>query len=169
VEHLAGSAGTARGTGGMVTKLRAAALATSAGTETLILGGGGAGLEALARGEVRGTRFLAKAPPAARKSWLAQQRPRGSVEVDAGALRALETGRSLLPKGIVGVSGAFSFGDPVTVTHGGARVALGLSNYSSEALAKIQGRHTRDVAALLGAKDYDEVIHRDNLVLTRSA
>jgi len=166
VQHLAGSAGTARGTGGMVTKLRAAAQATAAGTETLILGGGGAGLEALAAGVVRGTRFLAKAPPTARKSWLAQQRSRGTVEVDAGALRALQTGRSLLPKGIIGVTGSFSFGDPVTVTHEGEKVALGLSNYSSSALAKIQGHHTRDIAALLGAKDYDEVIHRDNLVLT---
>jgi len=165
VQHLAGSAGTARGTGGMVTKLRAAALATAAGTETLIIGGGGAALEALAQGEVCGTRFLARAHPAARKSWLAQQRTYGAVEVDAGALRALQTGRSLLPKGITGVTGTFSFGDAVAVTHGGAPVAQGLSNYSSDALAKIQGRHTRDIATLLGAKDYDEVIHRDNLVL----
>lgn len=166
VMHLAGDAGTARGTGGMVTKLRAAALATAAGTETLIIGGGGAGLEALAAGTVRGTRFLAKAPLPSRKSWLAQQPAKGSLEVDAGAVRALRTGRSLLPKGVVGVTGRFAFGDAVTVTHGAARVALGLSNYSSDALAKIQGRHTRDIADLLGAKDYDEVIHRDNLVLT---
>jgi glutamate 5-kinase len=166
VQHLAGNAGTARGTGGMVTKLRAASLATAAGTETLIIGGGGAGLEALAAGVVRGTRFLAKAPPSARKSWLAQLRPRGRVAVDAGALRALQTGRSLLPKGIVGVTGDFSFGDPVAVTHEGEKVALGLSNYSSAALARIQGRHTREIAELLGAKDYDEAIHRDNLVLT---
>lgn len=169
VQHLAGSAGTTRGTGGMVTKLHAAALATAAGTETLIIGGGGAGLEALAAGVVRGTRFLAKAYPPSRKSWLAQQRTHGTVEVDAGALRALQTGRSLLPKGVTGVSGTFSFGDAVAVTHGGARVAQGLSNYSSAALTKIQGRHTRDVAELLGAKDYDEVIHRDNLVLTNHA
>ena len=166
VMHLAGDAGTARGTGGMLTKLRAAALATAAGTETLIIGGGGAGLEALAAGAVQGTRFLAKAPLPSRKSWLAQQPAKGALEVDAGAVRALRTGRSLLPKGVVGVTGRFSFGDAVTVTHGGARVALGLSNYSSDALAKIQGRHTRDIAELLGAKDYDEVIHRDNLVLT---
>ncbi len=166
VMHLAGDAGTARGTGGMLTKLRAAALATAAGTETLIIGGGGAGLEALAAGTVRGTRFLAKAPLPSRKSWLAQQPAKGELEVDAGAVRALRTGRSLLPKGVVGVTGRFSFGDAVTVTHGSLRVALGLSNYSSDALAKIQGQHTRDIAELLGAKDYDEVIHRDNLVLT---
>ena len=165
VQHLAGNAGTTRGTGGMVTKLRAAALATTAGTETLIIGGGGAGLEALARGEVRGTRFLAKAHTPSRKSWLAQQPAKGSLEVDAGAFRALQTGRSLLPKGITGVSGSFSFGDAVAVTHAGEQVAQGLSNYSSHALQKIQGRHTREIADLLGGKDYDEVIHRDNLVL----
>lgn len=165
VAHLAGDAGTARGTGGMVTKLRAAALATAAGTETLIIGGGGAGLEALAAGTVRGTRFLAKAPLPSRKSWLAQQPAKGGLEVDAGAVRALRTGRSLLPKGVVGVVGRFAFGDAVTVTHGSSRVALGLSNYSSDALAKIRGRHTREIAELLGTKDYDEVIHRDNLVL----
>ena len=166
VVHLAGSAGTTRGTGGMVTKLRAATLATGAGTETLIIGGGGAGLEALAKGEIRGTRFLAKAHTPSRKSWLAQQPARGELEVDAGALRALRTGRSLLPKGITGVSGAFTFGDAVAVTFEGDRVALGLCNYSSPALHKIQGKHTREIAGILGAKDYDEVIHRDNLVLT---
>ena len=101
----------------MVTKLRAAALATAAGTETLIVGGGGAGLEGARRKvEVRGTRLSSQSPhTSARKSWLAQQRTRGTVEVDAGALRALQTGRSLLPKGITGVSGSFSFGDAVAV------------------------------------------------------
>lgn len=84
VMHLAGSEGTKRGTGGMVTKLRAAALATGAGTETLIIGGGGAALEALAEGELWGTRLLAQAPIAARKSWLARQPTRGALEIDAG-------------------------------------------------------------------------------------
>ncbi len=168
VLHLAGNAGTTRGTGGMVTKLRAAALATGAGTETLIIGGGGAGLEALAGGEIRGTRFLAKAHTPSRKSWLAQQRVWGELEVDAGALQALQTGRSLLPKGITGVSGTFTFGDAVAVTHSGVKVAQGLSNYASSALEKIRGKHTREIAGVLGAKDYDEVIHRDNLVLSSS-
>lgn len=168
VMHLAGSVGTSRGTGGMVTKLRAAELATGAGTETLILGGGGAALEALAAGEVRGTRLLAKAPLSARKSWLAQQRTKGEVGVDAGALAALRAGRSLLPKGVTGVSGGFRFGDAVAVTHAGTRVGQGLTNYSSDALAKIKGRHTKEITEVLGYKDYDEVIHRDNLVLNQT-
>jgi len=166
VMHLAGGVGSSRGTGGMVTKLRAAELATEAGIETLILGGGGAALEALARGEVWGTRFLAKPHRGARKAWLAQQPTYGEIHIDAGALRALRAGRSLLPKGVTRVSGNFAFGDAVAVTHGGETVARGLPNYSSDALAKIQGRHTGEIAAVLGYKDYDEVIHRDNLVLT---
>ena len=165
VRHLGGRAGTGRGTGGMVTKLQAAEIATDAGIETLIIGGGGAGLEALARGEVRGTRFLAAAHPPARKAWLARQPTKGVVEVDAGAFGALQAGRSLLPSGVLSVSGTFAFGDAVAVVQGGARVAQGLTNYGSEALGKIRGRHTRDIAAVLGYKDYDEVIHRDNLVL----
>ncbi len=165
VEHLAGAAGSSRGTGGMATKLRAAKIATEAGIETLILGGGGAGLEALSRGEVRGTRFLAPKHTRARKAWLAQQPTQGEVKVDAGAAAALAKGRSLLPSGVTGVAGQFAFGDAVAVTHEGRLLARGLSNYGSEALGRIQGRQSRDIAEVLGYKDYDEVIHRDNLVL----
>lgn len=165
VKHLAGHAGTQRGTGGMVTKLRAAELATVAGTETLIIGGGGPGLEALAKGEIRGTRFYAKTSPSARKSWLAQLPLRGSIEIDAGAAKALSRGNSLLPKGITVIDGHFDFGDAVAVTHNGACVARGLSNYPSAALKKIIGLHTSAIADILGYKDYDEAVHRDNLVL----
>ena len=165
VAHLAGKAGSSRGTGGMVTKLRAARIATEAGIETLIIGGGGAGLEALARGEVRGTRFLAQAHPPARKAWLAQQPTKGRISVDAGAARALKAGRSLLPSGVIEVSGTFSFGDAVSVEHGGSPLARGLANYSGSSLQKIKGRQTGEIASVLGYKDYDEVIHRDNLVI----
>lgn len=167
VMHLAGKAGSSRGTGGMVTKLQAARIATHAGIETLVIGGGGAGLEALARGEVQGTRFLPKAHTPARKAWLAQQTTRGTLEVDAGAAQALTNGRSLLPSGVQAVSGHFGFGDAIAVTHEGVTVARGLSNYSSEALARIKGLHTREIMNVLGYKDYDEVIHRDNLVVVR--
>ena len=129
------------------------------------LRGGGAALEALARGEERGTRFLAAEHVPARKAWIANQPVRGALEVDAGALRALEGGKSLLPGGVTAVEGAFTFGDAVEVRHAGARVGVGLTNYGSDAARRIIGRHTRDIALLLGHKDYDEVIHRDNLVL----
>ena len=165
VEALAGSAGSLRGTGGMVTKLRAAKIATEAGIETLIIGGGGAGLEALALGNIRGTRFLAKAHPPARKAWLAQQPTKGRITVDAGALRALKAGKSLLPSGVTEVSGLFEFGEAIAIFYAQKAVAQGLSNYGADALKRIQGKQTRDIENVLGYKDYDEVIHRDNLVM----
>lgn len=167
ISHLAGKAGSSRGTGGMVTKLQAAKIATEAGIEVLIIGGGGAGLEALARGEVRGTRIVAHKHTPARKAWLAQQPTRGVVAVDEGAAKALRAGRSLLPKGVVGVSGSFDFGDAVALKLDQKAIACGLVNYDSEALQRIKGLHTGEIAARLGYKDYDEVIHRDNLVLMK--
>jgi len=165
VSHLAGKAGTNRGTGGVVTKLQAAKIATEAGIEVLIVGGGGAGLEALARGELRGTRIQAHPHTPARKAWLAQQPTRGVIAIDEGAARALRAGRSLLPKGIVGITGHFDFGDAVALTLDQQAIGRGLVNYDSEALQRIKGLHTSEIAARLGYKDYDEVIHRDNLVL----
>lgn len=169
VSHLAGKAGTNRGTGGMVTKLQAAKIATEAGIEVLIIGGGGQGLEALARGEVRGTRIIARPHTPARKAWLAQQPARGEIAIDEGAALALRAGRSLLPKGVIGVVGSFDFGDAVALTLDRQVIARGLVNYDSEALRLIQGLHTGEIAARLGYKDYDEVIHRDNLVLVKEA
>src|SRR5690606_31960321 len=136
VQHLAGAAGSARGTGGMATKLRAARIASAAGIETIGLGGGGAGLTALARGERRGTRFLAAVHVPARKAWIGNQRRRGVVSVDAGAATALTLGKSLLPTGVVAVEGAFTFGDAVEVRRDGALIAVGLTNYGSESLAR---------------------------------
>lgn len=153
----------------MATKLRAARIATEAGIEMLVLGGGGEGLEALARGEVRGTRFLARAHPPARKAWIGQQPGRGRVLIDGGAAKALREGRSLLPKGVTGVEGDFAFGDAVDVVHDGTVLGRGLSNYGGDAIERIRGRHTRDIADLLGRKDYDEVVHRDNLFLYAGA
>ena len=169
VAQHAGAAGTVRGTGGMATKLRAARIATAAGIETIVLGGGGEGLAALARGEERGTRFLAARHVPARKAWISNQPRRGVVSIDAGAARALAAGRSLLPKGIVGVAGAFTFGDAVEMRLGESLVAVGLTNYGSDSLARIAGLHTSQVAGVLGGKDYDEAVHRDNLALVGPA
>lgn len=165
VEHLAGTAGTGRGTGGMVTKLRAARIAGEAGIETYVIGGGGEGLEALARGEVRGTRFTSRSPRPVRKAWISQQPARGTLVVDAGAARALHAGKSLLPSGILEVRGAFRFGDAVKVIADGNRLGQGLVNYPSDALTRIRGHHTSRIREVLGYHDYDEVIHRDNLAL----
>jgi glutamate 5-kinase len=163
----AGGEGSARGTGGMITKLRAARIARDAGIETWIVGGGGAALEALARGEAPGSRVPARARVVpSRKAWLRQQPPVGRLGIDAGAGAALRAGRSLLPRGLTGVEGSFEFGDAVdVVAPTGEVVARGLVNYAADALTRIAGRHTSEIAGVLGAKDFDEVVHRDNLVL----
>ena len=169
VMHLAGKAGTGRGTGGMVTKLGAAKLAGEAGIDTIIIGGGGEGLEALVKSRLDskglGTHFIAKAQQSSRKAWIAQQTSKGEIHIDNGAAQALKNGRSLLPSGIIKVLGDFKFGDAVSVNCDVHVVAQGLSNYSSEALDKIKGLRSQEIAKALGYKDYDEAIHRDNLVL----
>ncbi|MBA2667188.1 MAG: glutamate 5-kinase [Trueperaceae bacterium] len=164
IEGVQERPGTTRGTGGMATKLRAARIATRAGIETIVIGPGGASLEALAAGTVQGTRFLAAARTTARKAWIAEQPSRGSVDVDAGARAALARGTSLLPSGVLSVVGEFGFGDAVDVTSDGAVIARGLSNYPSDAMRRIRGLRTHQIESVLGAKDFDEVIHRDNLV-----
>jgi glutamate 5-kinase len=168
VEKMAGKPGSTRGTGGMVTKIRAAKIATEAGIETLIIGGGGAGLESLARGHINGTRILARNNLPTRKAWLSQQKPKGKIVIDAGAYKALQNGHSLLPSGITQVSGDFDFGDAVAVTYQENIIAHGLSNYSNESLMRIKGKKSSEIEGILGHKDFDEVIHRDNLVLLDS-
>jgi glutamate 5-kinase len=103
-----------------------------------------------------------------RSRWIGSARPVGTITIDAGAVRALvEKNRSLLPAGIVSVDGPFDKGDLVSVrSPDGAEIARGLSNYPSQLISQIQGKRTADVRALLGEAAYDEVIHRDNLVIT---
>ena len=164
--QVAGGSGSAHGTGGMATKLHAARIAHDAGIETWIVGGGGASLEAIARGERIGTRIAAGRVRPARKAWLAQQHGVGRVRIDDGAVRALRSGRSLLPSGVTGCEGGFRFGDAVDlVAPDGTVVARGLVNYDRDGVVAIAGRHTREIATVLGAKEYDEVVHRDDLAL----
>lgn len=164
VERLAGGAGSGRGTGGMRTKLQAAKIAAEAGIETVVLGGGGPGLERWLAGEDTGTRFAAR-PGAARRGWLLHQPVRGTVRVDGGAVRALREGRSLLPSGIRSLEGRFELGDVVAVAGPDGTVAHGIVNYSSSELRRIAGAHTAEIEARLGYKGYDEAIHRDHLAL----
>lgn len=166
-ETAAGGVGSGRGTGGMATKLRAARIARDAGIETWIAGGGGVALERLAEGGTPGTRVVAaSARTRARKAWLAQQPVAGVVRVDAGAARALASGRSLLPSGVTEVGGRFGFGDAVELLGpDGVVLARGLVNYAADALTRIAGRQTSEIEGILGAKDFDEVVHRDNLVV----
>jgi len=163
--------GSAVGTGGMVTKLEAARLATEAGIPVTLTSAAHAD-EAIA-GEHVGTRFLATGKRrSTRLLWLEHASDtKGALYVDAGAWRALsERNASLLPAGITSVFGSFVAGDPVDViSEDGAIVARGIVTYDSDELPGLLGRSTRDLAAELGADYEREVIHRDDLVLlTRS-
>ncbi|MGE8220292.1 glutamate 5-kinase [Stenotrophomonas acidaminiphila] len=173
VMAMAGGSGSAVGTGGMLTKLQAAAKAGAAGIDTFLFNGrSGEVVRGLAQGRLRGTRLHAgRSRIAARKYWLrhAPVEP-GAILVDAGAARALrENGASLLPGGVVDALGEFRRGDMIEVRvdgKGGAScVARGISQYSALDLRRIGRRHTREIEAILGYTYGDNVIHRDDLVL----
>ena len=170
LDEMAGGSAGALGRGGMQTKLRAARLAARSGTHTVIAGGQLPNVIERAVGcEPVGTLLLAEqAPWAARKKWLAGlMQTMGSVELDAGAVRVLkESGRSLLPVGVVAVSGEFSRGDLIRCLDGeGREVAKGLANYASHEARVIAGHSSREIESLLGYQGEEELIHRDNLVV----
>jgi glutamate 5-kinase len=164
------SGGGRLGRGGMVTKLRAARLASRSGTETLIAWGGEANiLERLAAAEPLGTWLSSgQEPQRARRQWLASLvTAQGVLDLDAGAVRALrEGGRSLLPVGVVAVSGRFRRGDVVLCRDtAGVEVARGLINYDASETRRILGHGSSAIAEILGYGGEPELIHRDNLVL----
>lgn len=174
VMAMAGGSGSAVGTGGMHTKLQAAAKAGAAGIDTFLFNGrSGEVVRGLAQGRLRGTRLHAgRSRIAARKYWLrhAPVEPGASIVIDAGAARALrEKGASLLPGGVTGAAGEFRRGDMIEVRvdgEGGPQcVARGISQYSAVDVRRIGRRHTREIEAVLGYTYGDNVIHRDDLVL----
>lgn len=170
IESLAGSVGSKLGSGGMATKISAASIAVNAGIP-LMIGHGAEGhiIRKLTSGEDVGTLFLpVEMKPHLRKKWIAfGSHVGGKLIVDDGAKDALlHRGKSLLPSGIVAVEGDFSAGDVVEIVDvQGREFARGISNYSWMELHKIKGQKTKDICPILGYKDYDEVIHRDNLSL----
>lgn len=157
--------------GGMATKLEAAQKAAGAGIPMVIASGREPGvLGRVLAGEPVGTFFKPRADRlAARKRWIAfAVPPRGRLTVDAGALRALtQQGRSLLPSGVVDVQGEFSAGEVVAVVSeaDGREFGRGLVNFDAAELRKIRGARTSEIEARLGCRSFDEVIHRDNLVI----
>jgi glutamate 5-kinase len=174
VERLAGDTTTFEGTGGMRTKVLAAKNAASYGVATVIMGGErmeelGALFEGIDEGIDIGTLFLPKEQQLnSRKHWIAHTlKAKGQLVLDDGAVEALvRRGKSLLPSGIKAVRGEFEAGDSVACLDPlGREIAKGLVNYSSQAIAKIMGLKTTEIHRTLGYKDYDEVIHRDNLVI----
>ncbi|MBA2487525.1 MAG: glutamate 5-kinase [Nitrospira sp.] len=170
IERRAGVSSTFEGTGGMASKVRAAKKVGEYGVATLILNGTQSGLlpEVLS-GNPGGSLFLPRERRlTSRKHWIAfTLRPRGQVQLDQGAVEALmQKGKSLLASGILDITGHFEAGDPVTcAAPDGKECAKGLVNFSSEILARIKGLKTIDIQKLPGLQEYEEVIHRDNLVI----
>ncbi len=169
VMALARPSSSGLGTGGMVTKLQAARLATAAGVTTVIAAGRARDvIRRAVAGTVPGTTFTADSRPAARRRWLrARLGARGALTVDEGAAVALQHGgNSLLPAGLRAVAGGFKRGDPVDVLRSdGTPIAHGLANYDAADLARLQGRRSSEIAATLGYHYGDEAIHRNNLAL----
>ncbi|MFH1552826.1 MAG: glutamate 5-kinase [Candidatus Omnitrophota bacterium] len=170
IKSLCRGKGCAESAGGMITKLEAVQNATRAGIQSVIARGRRKNVILdIAGGKKIGTAFDAHSKPMkARKRWIAfSLKPKGSIIIDEGAEKALiNRNKSLLPSGILDVSGRFSGGDIVNVTTADKRiVARGLSNYSSAEIAKIKGKKSDRIETELGHKDYDEAIHRDNLVV----
>ncbi|MBA3929767.1 MAG: glutamate 5-kinase [Xanthomonas sp.] len=170
---MAGGAGSGVGTGGMRTKLEAAAKAAAAGIETFLFNGTQAAtLSALSRGALLGTRFRpAQNRLAARKYWLRNVPVEaGAIVVDAGAANAMgQKGASLLPGGVATAEGDFRRGDMVELVlrddAGDRRIARGVSQYSAVDIRRIARRHSRDIEAILGYTYGENVVHRDDLVL----
>ncbi len=156
------------GTGGMVTKIEAARRAATFGIPTIMANGERQGvLKSLMAGDEVGTLFIPKEERLkGKKRWIAYNlKVTGSITVDSGARRAVEKGNSLLPSGVLSVEGAFAFGDLVSVVEtGGEEFARGLVQFESGHIEKMKGLKTSEIEAVLGKKDYDEVIHRDDLV-----
>jgi glutamate 5-kinase len=160
------------GKGGMDSKLQAARMITDAGDAMVVADGRMPNiLVRLLDHELLGTLFSPNPKKrTSRSRWIGSARPVGTITIDAGAVRALvEKNRSLLPAGVVAVDGPFDKGDLIGIcSQGGTEVARGLSNYPSHLVSQILGKKTAEVHTLLGEAAYDEVVHRDNLVVTGS-
>jgi len=171
IDAMAGASGSDMGSGGMTTKIMAARIATDAGANMVIAKGAvHQPLHAIEQG-AHCTWFLASASPAAaRKRWIAGAlKPSGQITIDAGAANALTQGKSLLPAGVVAVDGMFERGDCVAVKdQSGREVARGLIAYGSDDARKILKAKSGEIETILGYRGRSEMIHRDDMALTRS-
>ena len=168
IEAMAGVSGSELSRGGMLTKIEAGKIATTAGTHMVIASGRVRHpLQSIGAGAPC-TWFLTPANPVtARKKWIAGSlEPRGALIIDAGAVKALRSGKSLLPAGVIKIEGGFGRGDAVVVRGpDGHEVGRGLVAYDAEDAEKIKGRSSADVLLILGYTGRTEMIHRDDLVL----
>jgi glutamate 5-kinase len=170
IEAMGGGSASAVGSGGMATKIAAAKIATAAGCAMAIAAG--APLHPVRRLEEGAdcSWFLPSSNPEnARKQWIAGSlKPQGAITIDSGALQALRSGKSLLPAGVVAVSGRFSRGDTVSVLDkDGAEIARGMVAYNDRDAARLVGKRSADIEALLGFRGRAEMIHRDDMVMMK--
>ena len=167
IEGMAGDAGSGLSKGGMITKVMAAKIATEAGcTMAIALGTGLNPLSTLENG-ARVTWFTAQTDPqAARKLWISAMKPKGTITLDDGAVAAMGRGKSLLPAGVMQISGSFGRGDLVALLAAdGTRLGQGLARYTSAEARQIMGRHSRDIVKILGYEGRAALVHRDDMVL----
>lgn len=166
IEAMAGEPLSALSKGGMKTKVMAARTAVGAGCAMIITAGAEVHPLQRLRDGARSTLFLAQGDPrSARKRWIAAMKPRGVVHVDAGAVRALAQGKSLLPAGVTRVEGQFQRGDPVSICGPDGPLGLGLAGYSATEAAAIAGHQSREIADILNYPGRVALIHRDEMAL----
>ncbi len=175
IEAMAAAAPPGYSSGGMVTKLAAARIAMNAGCHMVIAEGtvrqaGGGPLSAIEAGARATLCVPAREPHSARKSWIAGTvNPAGAIVIDDGAVSAVRRGKSLLPAGVVAADGDFERGDCVVIrTRAGTEAGRGLSAYASGDIGLLAGHKTGEIEAILGYRGRDEIIHRDDLVLTEA-
>jgi glutamate 5-kinase len=169
IEAMAGDSISGFGRGGMTSKLIAAKIAMGAGCDVILAKGETLSPLSAIRKSARHTIFRASTTPAvAKKRWIAGVlRPEGALVIDEGAVRALKEGKSLLPAGIRQIDGRFERGDAVVVKdRDGREIARGLAAYNASDAEMIAGKRTVEIEAILGYRGRDEMIHRDDLILT---
>ena len=167
IEAMAGDGVSGLSKGGMITKLMAAKTATAGGCALCITEGSTQRpLSALQNGAAA-TWFLAQLDPQlARKRWIAAMKPKGEITIDAGAARALQDGKSLLPAGITAIKGRFGRGDPVAIhAPEGHKLGQGLCRYTADEAQAIKGHRSDRIEALLGYPGRAALIHRDDMAL----
>ena len=170
VTAMAGAPASTLSLGGMRSKVLAAEMVTRAGERAVIANGAIEGIiSKIIAGENVGTLFEPRPEKlGGRKRWIAFfDHPKGSIRVDDGASAAVASkGRSLLPVGVTAVEGTFARGEPVRIVDpDGSEIARGLVNYSADEVRRLAGRKTSEIAEILGRRDYEEIVHRDNMVL----
>jgi glutamate 5-kinase len=168
IEAMAGRSASDVGSGGMATKIAAARIAVHAGCHMCIASGHQRHPIRRIESGARSTWFMPHSTPvAARKQWIAGTlRPAGAVRIDAGAMRALQGGKSLLPAGVTGTLGRFEAGDTIGVVGSdGIEIARGIASYSDGDATRILGRKSSEIESILGYRGRDELIHRDDLVM----